>query len=362
MRIFLRLNHLTLRDASRHWQNEASLLEGVLQCLRTSGLWWDLQYFSTYGKSKFKRLSTPDEFAREVVAEKRRGTCLLVPSIPTEEERPPYQLHIEPRAALLVLRFIAEEAAVKQQPRLLDQLVGFVSQLHARFHPEALLGPELFLDCESDVPWLRPKRSHTFMRCPLFFMSKEFQRSHRLGNPEALEKLLQAPLPPGATREIRDDLVIFRWVDDLNDPRRVSEALVAQQKWLVDVLNPPVDSSYNELGDQLTDVTSRVESSYLTFEDGFTSQGFKAMVVHPDGSVDEDTLDELATWNKAGKLPDGSELNGVSLILPNRESALRIHPLAEARGIPRVLYLDDENRLWDPVPPGTWIDYPLRKS
>jgi hypothetical protein len=212
------------------------------------------------------------------------------------------------------------------------------------------------------MPHLRPERTHPFLGSPLFFVSQEFQRSHRQGNPEDIERLLQAPMPASATRELRGDLVIFRWLQDLSDPKRVREAVVAQQQWLVDVLNPPIHDSYNERGDHQYLVTAQSPSEYLTFQDMFTNEGFKAMVVHPDGSVDEDTLDELAEWSKAGTLPDGTPLSTVSVLLPNRESALRIHPLAQARGITRVLYLDDQNRMWDPFPPGIWVDYPVRKS
>jgi hypothetical protein len=373
MRAIFRLTDLVFRDKSRDWKQESSRVQELLNCLHTSGLWWDFQYFSTNGGRKYKRLSNPDQFVQGMAAEKRASACILVPRVPKREEMAereeekslPHELHIDLKGAALSLLFIVQGELLKQQTRLLDQFVELASQLQFRFGQEALLGPELYVDIDLSIPRLRPQRTHILLRRPLFFLSQEFQRSHRLGNPEELDKMLRAPMSPGASRELRGDLVIFRWVDDLSEPRRVREALVAQQKWLVDVVNPPLHSSYNELGDQHQMVTGQAPSEYLTFKDAFTSQGFKAMAIHPDASVDEDTLDmldRLAEWNKSGKLPDGSLVHGMSLILPNRESALRIHPLAEARGIPNVLYLDDQGRLWNPFPSGAWIDYPVSKS
>ncbi len=90
----------------------------------------------------------------------------------------------------------------------------------------------------------------------------------------------------------------------------------------------------------------------LTLYDPVSRHGYKVVAASKDGRVPAGALAEIAAWVEAGRLPDGTPLEAVGIILPAREAALKIREQARAAGVSRVVYTDNKRTLWDPFPPG----------
>jgi hypothetical protein len=55
-------------------------------------------------------------------------------------------------------------------------------------------------------------------------------------------------------------------------------------------------------------------------------------------------------------LPSRRKLTEVSVVAQDRGAALRIANRAKSDGFSKVLYRTEEDDLWDPFPPGLWVD------
>ena len=94
----------------------------------------------------------------------------------------------------------------------------------------------------------------------------------------------------------------------------------------------------------------------IRFLDADKKSGYKAVVVYPDGSVNDELVSEMQSWISAGQLPNGKPLEDLSLILPTRESCLQVVDRAKSIGVFQVLYSNDEGKLFNPFPLGMWRD------
>ena len=85
-------------------------------------------------------------------------------------------------------------------------------------------------------------------------------------------------------------------------------------------------------------------------------EGYKAIVQNPDGTIVEPLFIEMADWIATKSLPDQTPLARLHLITPNRKTALAIRQRAAKIGVTKVLYTDESNMLWNPWPPGQWLE------
>jgi hypothetical protein len=171
-----------------------------------------------------------------------------------------------------------------------------------------------------------------------------------------VETAAGAPLPEGAQREREADLVTIRWIGSLRDPAAVRAARSAEERWLATHFAVERDPDFNAQGDRRERALGLQPHPPLTFYRAATGVGYKAIVAHPDGPVDEELWAEITSWVKLGRLPDGAKLEKLRLIVPLREAALAIAERAAQAGIDAVLYTDDHGQWWNPRPPGLWLE------
>jgi hypothetical protein len=148
--------------------------------------------------------------------------------------------------------------------------------------------------------------------------------------------------------------VLFRWAERLADDEYIEQCRSLQEQWLVEALDPPRDERYNELGDYrvAADVPN---DDVLTLYDGMRQRGYKATVVFPDGSVDQELFAEMTRWIDRQETPDGRPMQELYLIVQSRAAAVSIHDRAVSIGLKAVYYSDNAGALWDPFPPGLWV-------
>ncbi len=174
-----------------------------------------------------------------------------------------------------------------------------------------------------------------------------------------------ANLPPFVEYKKEGHFHVLTWINDLSDETIVAQCLTERNKWLHRYIPLKLDSWYNELGDGKTeDVYLGMDTHpFLTYysesyDEDFevTYLGFQSVVVLPDGNTDMALLQNLSVWVKQKKLPDGSPIDNISLIIQDRESALLILDKAKELGLDQVLYMDDHEQFWAVNPPGLWLN------
>jgi hypothetical protein len=163
-----------------------------------------------------------------------------------------------------------------------------------------------------------------------------------------------APPPPSpAVMSESDGLVTVRWSDSIDDAALVTGASEHVQ-WIVDRIDTDQQFGFNDLGDQIDDLSGAKPRAPLTLYDAEYAIGYKAVVVLPDGTFEEDAWSQAKQVALARVLPDGTTVEAVRIIVPLRELALAVGAQAKAAGIDAVLYADGPGNFWNPDPPGLW--------
>jgi hypothetical protein len=349
-----------LRD-SVAWWNDPPVLAAVLRALDRAGLWLDTWHLgAARGGSAPQRVASLDALLARAARWKQQSYTLYAdPS----GDRGATHLAIDLRAGELTCALSLGGAELDaRRATLIDRFVQAVADARSALRGAASLHPR---SCAFPLgfayPRPRPVHNAPPWRLGSFVQFVDADLLDALP-PAAAElrgevmRLLAAPLPALASREDRDGLVVIRWAPDLLDVEGVARGCAAQERWLAAALDAPLAPGWNAAGDAAQPTFNLTRRPPLTFYDPVARLGYKAVAATADGRVDEELLTDLAGWLRAGRLPDGAPLAGVTLIAPRRDAALALRPRARALGLGRVLYIDDGGTLWDPAPPGAWAD------
>lgn len=348
---------LRCRDLTAGWWQRPDGLPAILGAVKRLGLAEGLRYQQAGTKAP-RKLESLDRWIAESTL-LPTGSYELRAAAREPEARPPFEIDLE--VASQSLRFLYtcwEPIADDTASELLDRMVALMQELHKILSPQGLLGPTMSIrPLGLSYPRPRPPRQSNLWAIGALvnFASRAFHERHSQGRPQELRAVLAAPIPPGCQRIEQGDLVTLRWAQRLGDSRELAACCSVQEHWLAQVLPLEVKAGYNELGDELVTPMGLQPRPPLTFYDSMYQAGYQATTVTPDGTTDDELLDEAAGWRRDGRLPDGTPLKELHLLVPNRESALRLLPEAHRRSIDKVLYLTEDRRIWDPAPPGEWL-------
>lgn len=168
-------------------------------------------------------------------------------------------------------------------------------------------------------------------------------------------------LPTFVIYEKKEYFHILTWIEDLSDEQAISQALTERNQWLHQYIPLSRNSSYNAFGDVKNmevylGMSSNIHLTYYETDVYNIPYGFQSMVILPNGSTDEVLLNNLSTWIEDEKLPDGTPIKKIGLIVQDREAALLIFDRAKKMGLYKVLYMDDEGHFWDINPSGLWLN------
>jgi hypothetical protein len=355
MRVILRLGGIRFGGARRWWA-EPRHLEQVFRSAREAGLWPDAAHYRRGSDAPPQEVESAERLLDESAT--WESATHYVQS--GADDEPPASLDLEIEPGSLELRYRLDESGVEAlAATAVARLIEFTSSVHEALHEAATFGPRLLIELY-DLPYRRvrpPRYMYPWGQgsAANFICRKSFENSE-VGTAQDLERIVRAPMPAGTERSERGDLIILRWVKDLTDPADVARRRSLQEQWFANVLNLRPDSGYNRHGDRVVTALAQEPKPPLTFYDSSSETGYKAVALAPDGSTDEELFAEMEEWIDAGRLPDGTPLSQLNLILPSREAALRLRARASAAGFGAVLYIDEEGALWDPSPPGLWME------
>jgi hypothetical protein len=357
MRVLLTVRSMDVADAGggsgRWWQQDPSLLARFWRCLDGQTLLQDFQYVVRPGTRRPRRLDAVDQLATQSAAW-REGHGWL--SATSELTRDAF-LDVELLQSQLVFTLgFGGPYLDRRRGTLLDQYVDAVRCLHRDLPAEVVFGPTLRVEV-LDLPYARPRpprlHQHFGHGDLVDFFCLDFHRRRTWGRLDEVERLLAAPLPAGVTRQDDGDLAIVRWIDTLEDEAEVARRLSLQDQWLTQVLQPPIAPWFDEQGDYRVMSFPGPRDALLTSYAPENGTGYLAVADSPN---DQAQLDQALGWFAEKRLPDGRPLNGLYVVAPDRETAVRLHDRVEAHGVAGVYYSKPDGSWWDPFPPGPWIE------
>jgi len=251
------------------------------------------------------------------------------------------------RRSLLAITLQADVAdeAVRQ---LAEELVALNQLLLAEITDGSVENPFSALRVpEAAYELTRPPRSFGIL-VPDSIFDVVYLKSQLNSERRAVVDLLQSrPLPEGAVRETVGDFLTILWGDV--SKLSVSSILSHRYAWLAESGSFPIDSSFNAVGDKEFALWQSIRTKEFTAYSSFDGRAAKGIVVdRPEEAVE--ILEHLHGILKAGKTSDGENVSGITLIVPSRESAVMLYPLAKSYEL-GIVYVGQDNRLWNPFPP-----------
>jgi len=245
--------------------------------------------------------------------------------------------------------YLVREPLARVADRLVSLAARWVAQW-SRALPDTVDLSEGWLATErGDYPRPRPPRSSQWrLDAVSHYFGQRWMR--RTGKGALLDGLLREPLAPGASRELDGDAVLLAFAGDLRDEAAVARARAAHEQWISRIVPTEPARGWNAEGDRLVVPAGAQPLAPLTLYDPDTKVGYKAIVVQPDGSVDEEIWAELLAILQRGALPDGAPLASIRLIVPVRDNALALHDRAIAAGFEMVTYPRGQGVFWQVHP------------
>ncbi len=258
-------------------------------------------------------------------------------------------------------RFIAQRAElIRHQETAICDIIAVVRGCWKAMKDVAGLdvGHVLFQFMRKPFDYLRsrPPRQSLIYPDPslVTFIDPAFHASGaafaRPGDP----KTLTIPPPPSPAEMTEEDgLVTVRWARSLSDDDLIAAA-GGHNLWITDRIETDLVSGFNEVGDARYYAGKGAPKTPLTLYFPETRTGFKAVLVLPDGSVEESAWKEAKKIMQEKVLPDGTPVDRVCLVVPLREHVFQIAERAKHEGFAAILYPDDNGRFWNVDPPGLW--------
>ncbi len=353
--LIFRLFSINFNNQTEPWWHDSHYLGAIFQAIQGVEFQDKFHQFGIDGGKRFKTFTSYEQLLQETTSWQLKP-YLLQGNL--ENGRFSLGLTIHKTRLNLILKI--EGDVLAQKPKhYVNKLIRFGTYLHTAFKDTALLGPNFHItQLGNSYPRPKPPRKHP--RWPVGslvdFMSKPYFVRQIADGENLFEQLRATPFPDNRIREETESLLIFRWVQDFQDSNHIAVGRTIQEISLSQIMDWPIAAGFNEFGDQQEILWGQQPHPPLTFYTETTHEGYKAVVQNPDGSVDEPLFLEMSTWIAANSLPDQTPLTQLHLITPNRKSALSIRQRATQMGITKVLYSDESNILWNPWPPGQWLE------
>jgi hypothetical protein len=237
--------------------------------------------------------------------------------------------------------------------RLVDRLVPLAGRWVAHWSrtlPDTVdLSEGWLVPSRGDYPRLQPPRASEWSLDGVsHYFGQRFLK--RTGDGALLDQLLREPLPSGVTREIDGDAVLLAFADDVCDAAAVARARTTHEQWISRIVPTEPERGWNAEGDRIVIPDEPRPLAPLTLYDPGPQIGYKAIVVQPDGSIDEEIWSELKALLQRGALPDGTPVASIRLIVPVRANALALHGRAITEGFEMVTYPRGEGVFWQVHP------------
>lgn len=320
--------------------------------LLASGLWdWPILLTTNGRKAPNRTLESLEQLVTETVQRSPDGVALNGPSDCATE------VDISSRDVDFALSCTSALSASRSSD-LLGRFTELALELWRAVCPRAAVGP-VFSIRPIGINYARPlpPRHSVFWNLgdAAYFISEAFHQINPAADPDSAAKLIAAPLPPGVIRHTIDGLTTIRCRGPAEDAIAFARQRFELEVWVSSVLNLPLHPEFNGKGDQRLGVLRKESASPFTFVDQMRGIAFKAVAESEARDLDNETRQELADVLKTRTLADGRKVRQTMVVFPTREAAVHNAEAISDLGASGAVYVADDNRLWNPTPPGTWI-------
>ena len=269
----------------------------------------------------------------------------------TDEAELDLELRVAPGLVEIRMEF-AEEALRRHRRAAIDEMLALIFTLNSAWQPHAQLAHGLAFPRPDSIHYrrVRPPRLGLRATAALVDVVDPGYSAESLA-------IAEAKTPPDVQRIERDGLVALRWIDDPTDQTAVATACSRHEQWIVQIVETKIELGWNAQGDLGVPVWRRHPTPEpLTVFDTGRRAGYLFIDVDETGGVDEERWRTAEPVVKTKTLPSHHTLNEVCIVAQDRAAALRIAERARSAGFSRVLYRTDDGELWDPFPPGLWVE------
>ena len=355
MKLRLFIDSIKFLDIKDNWRKEnPELIDHLIKNFRKLSFWNKIQYIGKQGKKSLTKL---DNITNNLLNSKD-DLILSISKNNSETQEIDIMIDFTDYELRIVISVI-NKSLEEYSKNIIDDLICFTENLYNDYKNNAIIGPNINIGL-SDIDYFRIKplkRDLTFKLSNIVdFFDRKYHQISEDGRLNEIDKLCKSKIPEKVKKIINDNLVIFMFIDDLSNKNEIMEALTEHDRWLYKNIEMKIDSDFNELGDYREGYFNLKPYPPLTFYNSNLQKGFKSIVLNPDGSYDEEIFEMIMIWLKNKKLPDNTPLKTIDIILPNRESALKIYDKAKQIGVDKVLYVGKDKQYWNPFPSGLWIE------
>lgn len=240
MKFIFHLESLEFYKQIREWWKQTDHFQKIIMLLEKHGLWRTMRCAGIYG---LKRFSSTEDFI-EKSRQWKQGNYTAQQSLEDTDFIIEFGLYSEFDMTISITTGQIEKTGID----VISAMINLTCDVHDEFLEYGKLGPIMYIrEHEISFPQIKPLRlmrswssnSVVDIINPEFFPMLA-DRNEGITE-DKLKLLFTAPMPEGCTREIRNGLIIQRWVDDISDIEEVSTGKMKRNKWLYEVLDPPVD-------------------------------------------------------------------------------------------------------------------------
>jgi hypothetical protein len=329
----------------------------LFDCARKTGLWHDFSFESALGSGRFRPVTSLAQVASAAPTWKSGNHTF---SHTKDDHQLGQYLNIGVPPNDYRVKFSSPHSLlIDEHKTFLNSAVDALVCLHSGLAPTNWFRPGMGVRIEGlGYSRPRPPRRDTHIRASavLDAVSTTYYEEHDSRRRDAFRTMEAESLPSGAERFTRDGLVIIRWINDLSNPVEVARQMSQREQWINRVLEPPIEGGYNDQGDQEILPIGLEPHPPLTFYEPALHRGFKAIYVDSAGNADDLELGEYIGYLRAGKLADGTLLDELYLIAPDRNRALALYGRAGVLGVSAVYYPASNGTWFNPRPPGLWLN------
>ena len=319
-----------IRIADKKWYRDRARIDAVIDGLSSRPWFAEFDVFAA-GHVEGAPFGSVDE-VREVIASGEAGTVIFAhgePRMTLDIEDSEAALALDINEGRLVLRlWLGARPVAQYKLALLGDIIALLVALREAWPDTVIASASAFPHPTNGLRYRRTRPLRIANRALDAFVDVLDREVPEGGPPWAREAtaMAAAPVPSGVDRIERGPLVIVRWLDDPSDPQAMADACSRHEQWLVPLVPTEIAAGWNERGD----------------------------LEEFDANIVEVASDDPATWGKP-------KVRGkqVSLVVPSRGDALAMLHHARAAGFADVLYRDPSGRVWNPHPPGEWVEPPL---
>jgi hypothetical protein len=243
MKLIFHLETLEFNQTIREWWKHTDHFRKIIQILDRYGFWKTMTHAGIYGLKPF--CSTEDFI--EKTQQWKQGNYTAQQAL--EDTDFIIEFGLYPEFDMTIS--ITGDQIKKINQDIIPAMINLSCDVHDTFREHGKLGPIIYIrEHEVPFPQIKPPRllrswspnSIVDIINPDFFPMLA-DRNEGI-TVEKLKLLATAPMPEGCAREIRSGFIIHRWVDDIFDIEEIRTGKMKRNRWLYEVLDPPVDERF----------------------------------------------------------------------------------------------------------------------